>query len=377
MESILTSDPNLRKSWSSYHAPKHRASIPPPCNKSILPILKDVVHTFHMQHHLISLFINYTNTLNPQQITAVDCSDQPIYALSKINQWMCPDISFPRYFPLFGGLHIENALLIANGNLLGGSGLDNILGVAAIDTIGLETAVLDVNHIHKAGYSLQLSVVVIYACLKEAYTHSKSGLPLFTWAGEVAKSNHMFKYWLLILKFQMDYLILIRSLREGNFILVVNVLKSLVKWFFIFDQYNYARWITVHIQDLLTLPVTCPQVYQEFIEGKRVVQISNKELSRIHYDHAHEQTNKTIKSISRPINFVNRADDDLQRRWEVAGPEVAEYIEYVEQKILKDTKPEETNCHHEDNPSHNKMSLNDCGTIITRLLPITLSWRDR
>ena len=116
---------------------------PPPCNKSILPLLKDVVHTFDMQHHLISLFINYTNTLNPQQITAVDCSDQPIYALSKINQWMCPDFSFPRYFPLFGGLQ-EKALLIANGNLLGG--LDNILGDAAIGTIGLETAVLDVDH---------------------------------------------------------------------------------------------------------------------------------------------------------------------------------------------------------------------------------------
>ena len=143
-----------------------------------------------------------------------------------------------------------------------------------------------------------------------------------------------------------------------------------MKWFFTFDQYNYARWITVHIQDLLTLPVTCPQVYQEFIEGKCVVQISNKESSRIHYDHAHEQSNKTIKSISGPINFENRADDDLQRRREVAGPEVAEYIEYVEQKIIKDTKPEETNCHHEDNPSHNKMFLNDCGTIITRLLPI-------
>ena len=175
-----------------------------------------------MQHDLILLFINYTNTLNPLQITAVDCSDQPIYALSKINQWMCPDFSFPRYF---GGLHIEKALLIANGNILGGSWLDNILGGAAIDTIGLETAVLDVNHIHKARYSLQLSVVVIYACLKEAYAHSKSDLPFFTWAGEVAKSNHMFKYWLLILKFQIDYLIFIRSLREGNFILFVNVLK--------------------------------------------------------------------------------------------------------------------------------------------------------
>ena len=40
-----------------------------------------------MQHDLVKLCIEYRNTLNHQQVTTVNCLDQPIYALSKIIQW--------------------------------------------------------------------------------------------------------------------------------------------------------------------------------------------------------------------------------------------------------------------------------------------------
>ena len=48
-----------------------------------------------MKHHLIKICIEYTNTLSPQQVAAVDCSDQPIYALSKIIQWNYREFDFP------------------------------------------------------------------------------------------------------------------------------------------------------------------------------------------------------------------------------------------------------------------------------------------
>ena len=76
-------------------------------------------------------------------------------------------------------------------------------------------------------------------------------------------------------------------------------------------------------------PVTCPKLYDEFVSGTFVVQILGQEFSRIHHDQAHHQSNKTTKSIS---GFVNRASNDLQRRWEIEGPEIAEYLEQVEQK---------------------------------------------
>ena len=78
---------------------------------------------------------------------------------------------------------------------------------------------------------------------------------------------------------------------------------------FIFDQYNY--WISVRLQDLLTLSVTCPKLYGEFVAGNFAAQITGRQFSRIHFNQAHEQNNKTIKSISGPIHFVDRSDENL------------------------------------------------------------------
>ena len=248
--------------------------------------------------------------------------------------------------------------MIANGHLVAGTGLDEFLGDTSIDTAGLQTATVDVNHIHKARYSVQLSIVSIYTCLKKVHKASNSVLSLFSWAQERSSSSRMFKYWMLIMKFQINYLVFIRSMRKDNFKLFVKILMLLIKWFFIFDHYNYIRWLSVHIRDLLSLPITCPQLYQEF-----VAQISSREFSRIHYDQAREQSNKTIKSIKGPIDFVDRASDELQRRWEIAGLKIAEYLEQIESKIFKGTNKIDTH-HHEDNPTHNVVFRKDYTTII-------------
>ena len=153
--------------------------------------------------------------------------------------------------------------MIANGHLVAGTGLDQILSDKSIDTAGLQTATVNVNHIQKARYSVQLSVVSIYTCLKGAHKSSNSVLPLFSRAEEGCySSSRMCKYWMLIMKFQI--IAFITSMREDNFKLFVKILISLVKWFFIFDYYNYARWLSLHIQDLLSLTITCPQLCQEF-----------------------------------------------------------------------------------------------------------------
>ena len=218
--------------------------------------------------------------------------------------------AMPRYFALFGGLHIEKAMLVAHGNLIRGSGLEDLLGDKQIETIGL------------------------YVCLKAVYAQSNSDMPIFEWVNEIAKDN-LLKYWLVILNFQIDYLVFVKSIKGRQVFALVNVLKSLVKWFFIFDQYNYSRWISVHLQDLLT-----------FVAGNFAAQITGRQFSRIHFDQAHEQSNKTIKSISGPIHFVNRSDENLPRRWEIA-----DFLDHVECE-LKGSNSSETQ-HHEDSPSHN------------------------
>ena len=73
------------------------------------------------------------------------------------------------------------------------------------------------------------------------------------------------------MEFQINYLVFIRSMREHDFKTSVKIPISLVRWFFIFDNYNYVRLLSVIIQDLLSLPNTCPQLYQEFKRGNFVV----------------------------------------------------------------------------------------------------------
>ena len=231
MKNFLSAETTAKHAWSSYHTGKKCVPTPTSSNSSIFPLWKDVVHTPDLQHHLIKLCIEYRNTLNPRQVTPVDFSDQLIYALSKIIQWKYPELSFPKYFALFGALHIEKESLIANEHLVAGTELDEILGDTSIDIAGLQTATIDVNHIHKARYTVQLSVVSMYTCLKKAHKASNSVFPLFSLAVERCSSSRMFKYWMLIMKFQINYLVFIRSMREGNFKLFVEILISLAKGF--------------------------------------------------------------------------------------------------------------------------------------------------
>ena len=144
-------------------------------------------------------------------------------------------------------------------------------------------------------------------------------------------------------------------MRESNFKFFDKILISLVKWFFIFGQYNYVRYLFLQIQDLLSLLITCPKLCQEFEGGNFVTQISGSQFSRIHYD---QPNNKTIKYVREPIGFVNCTSNELQRSWEIAGIKIAEYLKQVESKIPKCTHQKDPHnyAHH---PVHNVMFRKD------------------
>ena len=69
---------------------------------------------------------------------------------------------------------------------------------------------------------------------------------------------------------------------------------SLVKWFFIFNHVNYARWLSVHIQDLLSLPIACPQLCQEF---ERELLWSRFQVDSFHKRIMTKPTNKATKLL--------------------------------------------------------------------------------
>ena len=145
-----------------------------------------------------------------------------------------------QYVCLLGDLNIKHANLLIHGELIKGSGLEVILEKNNLSTKGT-SAVGDGSDIKRARYCLQASLCVIYKMLKEAHQKSMSKLSMQDWLADVSKNSEMCFYWKMSFEVQFGILILVRSIREGNFQLYIDALYSFLKWYFAMDKYNYAR----------------------------------------------------------------------------------------------------------------------------------------
>ena len=177
--------------------------------------------------------IKCTKIINPGQ-TPVDCSDQPVFALTKELQFRFPKM-FQNYFPLFGGLHIEEFLLFLHGKLIKVSGLMESLNLQKLWTIGL-SAVVDVNGIKIATYCVQVTLSTLYIKLNDATALDNLNIACpHNWLRQKSAEIEMYFFWKMVFDFQVNYLMFIRSEPEGNFRFYILALRKLIKWYFIFD----------------------------------------------------------------------------------------------------------------------------------------------
>ena len=172
-------DINKSDPWSSYHSKAitdtDQNSYDPTGINALMPMINKKVHTLDAQYHIMSLIKNHISYINKDQIP-VDVSDQPVFALSKELQLRLPLIfGHDKYLSLLGDLHIEQSLLVMHGDLIKGSGLDTVMQHSNLSTIGGTSALVDVNHIKRSRYCLQVSSVVIYRPLQafEKSSHRK------------------------------------------------------------------------------------------------------------------------------------------------------------------------------------------------------------
>ena len=130
-------------------------------------------------------------------------------------QFRFPEL-FQNYFPLFGGLHIKQFLLDLHGQLSKGSGSMEILNLQKLSTIGL-SAVVDVNSIKRATYCIQVTLITLYIKLNEAAAldNLNNACPS-NWLRQKSAENEMCFFWKMVLDFQVNYLMFIRSERESE-----------------------------------------------------------------------------------------------------------------------------------------------------------------
>ncbi len=98
-------------SWSAYHASIQETVIPPAAINALLPLFLDSAHSVAMIKHSMIIVQKAVQHLNPGQVPIL-AADQPLYALAKQIQWTWPDtLGKDHFIVMFGGLHIEMALL--------------------------------------------------------------------------------------------------------------------------------------------------------------------------------------------------------------------------------------------------------------------------
>ena len=242
----ITDESNI--SWSAYHVENSTQT----CDgqnvqmiSSLLPLFYEVAHTEAMICHSMKVVQRAVKHVNRNQIPVI-AMDQPLFTLAKQIQWSLPSkFGEDQFVIMFGGLHIEMAVLKVIGDLLTDSGWTSALVEAGIASSGTADSLLKASHVTKTRRAHQVTAASLYALLKKAYFESgideESSTSLEKWCNRKKDESPQFKFWYQILHLEIDMLILIRSIRDSDFSLYKESLTRIVPWFFALDSSNYAR----------------------------------------------------------------------------------------------------------------------------------------
>ena len=144
----------------------------------------------------------------------------------------------------------------------------------------------------------------------------------------------------------------------------LDAVTELAPWFFALDRTNYARWIPVHLRDMMNLASKHPDVYREFSAGHFTAQKTRRVFSAIPFDQAHEQNNAHVKDDGGAVGLTE--DPNALRRWMVSGPEVARAVMEFEDTYLQQDNPDGTS-HHDQMPSVQKSFTKDVQSLVATL----------
>ena len=125
------------------------------------------------------------------------------------------------------------------------------------------------SHVKRKRYAHQVTAASLHILQQTAYQtycttveESESRLSFTEWYSRMNSQNHpQFYYWATVLELELLLNMYIRSLREGKFDLYIDALNQLIPWLFALDHVHYARWLPVHIRDMVTLKTMHPSVY--------------------------------------------------------------------------------------------------------------------
>ena len=197
------------------------------------------------------------------------------------------------------------------------------------------------SNVKRARRAHQLTASALYALLNKAYVEreemaSKEAPSFNKWCRERMASSPHFQFWLIALQLELLYLVFVRSFRESDFELYLDAIQKLAAWCFALDHTNYARWLPVHLQDMLSLKEEHPYVYHQFLNYGFVVQKTSRRFSSIAVDQAREQNNALVKGDEGAVGLMQNLI--VLRGWLISGPEIATIADEIQQSTMKRRK---------------------------------------
>ena len=169
------------------------------------------------------------------------------------------------------------------------------------------------HHLKRTRYVHQVFLLALAILENEAFIFEGSGT-MDSWENTMKMKSRMFAYWCMVMDIELLHYRFVRSLREGDFPLYVQVIDELCNYVFTWNQIHYSRWLPVHVKDMVELEWKHPDVHREFMKGNFVVQKNPKKFSLIAKDHSHEQTTKMMKgdrSVSNLYDSSNTLEEHI------------------------------------------------------------------
>ena len=263
-----------------------------------LTIYRNLYRTFSTQNAILQNVISF---LNPGQNPVMAC-DCPIFAKAKYVQWTWPTThGEDRLIVMFGGLHLEMGMWTMLGDYLACSGWTAALTEAGSVIAGKADSFLKATHLTRTRRAHQLACVALEKLQKEAFQVANSECSFEEWRRGTIEKSPTFHYWDTILSLELLILTFIRAHREKNFPLYmyVEALEAIVGYFFVFEHYNHARWVPIHIRDMLSLP---DSIKENFMRCWVVSKTKNR-FSSIPIDQMHKQENAKVKGIGECLSL--------------------------------------------------------------------------
>ena len=188
---------------------------------------------------------------------------------------------------MFGGLHIENAASRSICTLLQSSGWTSGIVEADIASSGTAESYLSASSVSRTRKTHQITASCLNKVLKDEYefycieagTNAGTIFSFEGWCQKRPKESRQFNFWHFVFSMELTILSLVRAFRGANFTLYCQELSALMPFFFANNNINFARWLPVHLRDMLSLEHKHPDVFQEFQFGKFVVFKSSRTFS--------------------------------------------------------------------------------------------------